>query len=290
MILDPSKISTSEVQLFLQHIVAPRPIGLVSSINKAGQVNLSPFSFFNLFSSNPPIVIFSPARRVRDNTQKHTLENVLEVPEVVINMVSYDMVQQTSLASTEYHRGINEFTKAGLTEEKAQIVKAPMVKESKAKLECNVIEIKELGKKGGAGNLVICEVLMIHIQNEVLDAEGHPNPSKLQQVARLGGDWYTKVNDQSLFMVPKPNKHIGMGIDALPAYIRNSEVFTGNDLAQLANATSIPEIDHNFTNEDLTIRLDTENKADKSQLHRLAKKYLSHQDLETAWQLLLREK
>ncbi|RYY14044.1 MAG: flavin reductase family protein, partial [Chitinophagaceae bacterium] len=169
MTIDFKALTTPEIQNYLQHAIAPRPICFASTIDKAGNVNLSPFSFFNLFSSNPPIVIFSPARRVRNNTTKHTLENVSEVAEVVINIVDYDMVQQTSLASCEYERDINEFTKAGFTEEKATLVSPPMVKESKIKLECKVKEIKALGTEGGAGNLVICEVLVMHVDDGILD-------------------------------------------------------------------------------------------------------------------------
>jgi flavin reductase (DIM6/NTAB) family NADH-FMN oxidoreductase RutF len=169
MILDLKDLKPAEKQYYLQHVVAPRPICFASTMDKAGHVNLSPFSFFNLFSSNPPIVIFSPARRVRDNTTKHTLQNVLEVPEVVINIVTYDMVQQTSLASCEFPKGANEFVKAGFTEEPATIIRPPMVKESKVKMECKVIEVKPLGTEGGAGNLIICEVLRMHIDDSLLD-------------------------------------------------------------------------------------------------------------------------
>ncbi|MBK6378799.1 MAG: flavin reductase family protein [Chitinophagaceae bacterium] len=252
--LNLKDIKPADVQNYLQHAIAPRPICFASTIDKAGQVNLSPFSFFNLFSSNPPVVIFSPARRVRDNTTKHTLQNVLEVPEVVINMVDYDMVQQTSLASCEFAKGINEFIKAGFTEEKATLVKPPMVKESKVKLECKVLEVKPLGTEGGAGNLVICEVLCMHIDESILDADpsttdqGLPkiDQTKLHLVARLGGDWYAKIDRTNLFKVAKPNTQLGIGIDALPESIRKSTILTGNNLGQLANVHEMPFVDPAF--------------------------------------------
>jgi len=188
MVFDLSELTTPEKQYYLQHVVAPRPICFASTIDKEGNVNLSPFSFFNLFSTNPPIVIFSPSRRVRNNTTKHSLENVMEVPEVVINIVSYNMVQQASLASCEYPRGTDEFIKSGFTKEPASLVKPPMVKESKAKMECKVLEIKSLGAQGGSGNLVICEVLRMHIDDDLLVDNKKFDQTKLEHVARLGGD------------------------------------------------------------------------------------------------------
>src|SRR5258705_8476873 len=205
MILDLKDLKPAERQHYLLHVVAPRPICFASTIDKEGNVNLSPFSFFNLFSYNPPIVIFSPSRRGRDNTTKHTLQNVLEVPEVVINIVDYDMVQQTSLASCEFVKGCNEFEKAGFTMEAATIIKPPMVKESKIKLECKVNEVKPLGTEGGAGNLIIAEVLVMHIDEGILNAEGKIDQTKIHHVARLGGDWYCKVDATNLFKVEKPN-------------------------------------------------------------------------------------
>src|SRR6187551_767119 len=205
MILDLKDLKTAEKQYYLQHVVAPRPVCFASTIDKAGNINLSPFSFFNLFSSNPPIVIFSPSRRVRDNTTKHTLENVMEVPEVVINIVTYEMVHQVSLASCEYPKEMNEFEKAGFTSEPATLVKPPMVKESKVKMECKVIEVKPLGTEGGAGNLVICEVLRMHVDESILNADGTMiDQRKLHHIARLGGDWYCKVDENNLFHVAKP--------------------------------------------------------------------------------------
>ncbi len=278
-------------QQWLQHAVAPRPVCFASTIDKEGNVNLSPFSFFNLFSSNPPIVVFSPARRVRDNSTKHTLENVLEVPEVVINIVDYDMVQQTSLASCEFPKGTNEFIKAGFTQEAASLVKPPMVKESKVKMECKVVEVKPLGNEGGAGNLVICEVLRMHVDDSILNAEGTMiDQRKLQLVARLGGDWYCKVDEQSLFHVAKPNTQLGIGIDALPETIRNSAVLTGNNLGQLANVHDYPTVDATFEDERLKNIIQyfsiNPDEMDK-ELHTYAKELLDAGKVTEAWQVLL---
>src|SRR5215204_1557260 len=234
MILDLQELKPSEKQYYLQHVVAPRPVCFASTIDKNGAVNLSPFSFFNLFSTHPPIVIFSPSRRVRDNTTKHTLQNVLEVPEVVINIVTYDMVQQTSLSSCEYPKGTDEFIKAGFTKEAATVVRPPMVKESKVKLECKVIEVKSLGETGGAGQLVICEVLKMHLHDSLLNEDKKIDQTKLELIARLGGDWYCRVTKDSLFSVPKPNTKLGIGIDSLPESIRFSKLLTGNHLGMLA--------------------------------------------------------
>lgn len=296
MILDLNNLSPVEKQYYLQHVVAPRPICFASTIDKAGNVNLSPFSFFNLFSSNPPIVVFSPARRVRDNTTKHTLQNVLEVPEVVINIVTYDMVQQTSLASCEFPKEVNEFVKAGFTEEPATLVRPPMVKESKVKMECKVIEVKPLGTEGGAGNLVICEVLRMHIDDSLF-ADPSPNAQgkkldqrKINHVARLGGDWYCVVNETNLFQVEKPNTQLGIGIDALPATIRNSKILSGNNLGQLANVHDLPLIDPSFDDDHLKqiIQYYSINPEDmERELHSYAKKLLDEGKLNAAWQVLL---
>ncbi|HEY0749676.1 MAG TPA: flavin reductase family protein, partial [Chitinophagaceae bacterium] len=211
MIFNLSELKPAEKQYYLQHVIAPRPICFASTIDKEGKVNLSPFSFFNMFSSNPPVCVFSPARRVRDNTTKHTLQNILEVPEVVINIVGYEMVQQASLASCEYPKGVDEFEKAGFTKEPATIVKPPMVKESKVKMECRVMEVKSLGEGGGAGNLVICEVLRLHIADEYLDTDKKLDQRKIDLVARLGADWYCRVSPDNLFQVAKPNIQLGIG-------------------------------------------------------------------------------
>lgn len=290
MTLDLKDLKTGEKQYYLQHVIAPRPICFASTIDKGGHVNLSPFSFFNLFSSNPPIVVFSPARRVRDNTTKHTLQNVMEVPEVVINIVTFDMVHQTSLASCEYPKDENEFIKAGFTEIPATIVKPPMVKESKVKMECKVIEIKPLGTEGGAGNLIICEVLRMHIDDSLLDENKKIDQRKINHVARLGGDWYCKVDETNLFMVPKPNTESGIGVDALPETIRNSKTLTGNNLGQLANVNSLPEVDPSFYDDNLkNIVLYYSLNPDEmeKEIHRYAKKLLEENKIREAWQVLL---
>jgi flavin reductase (DIM6/NTAB) family NADH-FMN oxidoreductase RutF len=290
MILDLKDLKPAEKQYYLQHVIAPRPICFASTINKEGKVNLSPFSFFNLFSSNPPIVIFSPARRVRDNTTKHTLENVLEVPEVVINIVTHDMVQQTSLASCEFPKGVNEFIKAGFTEEPATIIKPPMVKESKVKMECKVIEIKPLGTEAGAGNLVICEVLKMHIDDSLLDINKKMDQRKINHVARLGGDWYCVVNESNLFQVEKPNTQIGIGVDALPPAIRDSKILTGNNLGQLANVNELPVIEPSFDDahlKEIILYYSINPDEMEKELHTYAKKLLGEGNVREAWQVLL---
>ena len=290
MKLNLSTLSPFDVQSYLQHAIAPRPICFASTIDKEGNVNLSPFSFFNLFSSNPPIVIFSPSRRVRDNSTKHSLQNVMEVPEVVINMVDYNMVQQMSLASCDFAKTENEFIKAGFKEEAATLVRPPMVKESKVKFECKVLEIKALGTEGGAGNLVLCEVLAMHIDESILDSDNRIDQTKYNLVARLGGDWYCKISNENLFKVAKPNIKIGIGIDSLPAAIRNSKILTGNHLGQLANVDELPVIDAAFENETLKqivqyfnldpLEMETET-------HKLAASLLNNGDTIAAWQVLL---
>lgn len=290
MIFELKDLSTVEKQYYLQHCIAPRPICFASTIDKDGKVNLSPFSFFNLFSTNPPIVIFSPSRRVRDNTTKHTLENVLEVPEVVINIVDYDMVQQVSLSSCEYPKGVNEFIKAGFTEQPASLVKPPMVKESKVKMECQVTEVKSLGTEGGAGNLVICEVIRIHIHDSLLDADKKMDQRKLHHIARLGGDWYCVVNEQNLFQVEKPHTQLGIGIDALPLSVRNSQILTGNNLGQLANVHEYPIIDPSFDDSHLkqiVLYYSINPEEMEKELHTYAKTLLDKGKVKEAWQVLL---
>lgn len=283
-------LSTIEKQYYLQHIIAPRPICFASTIDKEGNVNLSPFSFFNLFSTNPPIVIFSPSRRVRDNTTKHSLQNILEVPEVVINMVTYDMVHQTSLASCEYPKGVDEFIKAGFTKEKAKLVKPPMVKESKARLECKVLEVKPLGTGGGAGNLVICEVLYLHLDDNLLTAEKKFDQTRLELVARLGGDWYCRISKENLFRVTKPNTELGIGIDALPESIRHSKFLTGNNLGQLANVHQLPVIHPSFDDTHLKniIQYYSINPTEmEKEIHLYAARLLDEGKVQDAWQVLL---
>ena len=288
--IDISTIPVMEKQQWLQHAIAPRPVCFASTIDQQGNVNLSPFSFFNLFSSNPPIVIFSPARRGRDNTTKHTLENVLEVPECVINIVDYAMVQQMSLSSCEFPKGVNEFVKAGFTEQPSTRVQPPMVKEAKIKLECKVNEVKSLGENGGAGQLVIAEVLCMHVDESILGDDGKIDQQKLELVARLGGDWYCKVDRTNLFKVPKPNTQLGIGVDQLPDSIRNSSVLTGNHLGMLGNVHAMPDIDASFSDDRVKnifqyyavspTEMETE-------LHKYAAELLNAGNIEKAWQVLL---
>jgi len=288
--LNLSTLKPADVQNYLQHAIAPRPICFASTIDKDGHVNLSPYSFFNLFSSNPPIVVFSPARRVRDNSTKHTLQNVLEVPEVVINIVDYDMVQQMSLSSCDYDKYTNEFQKAGFTEEKSTLVRPPMVKESKIKLECKVNQVIPLGTEGGAGNLVIAEILMMHIDESVLNADNKIDQTKLDLVARLGANWYARVNADNLFEVPKPNLNLGIGFDALPASIKNSAILSGNDLGMLANVSEMPFVDPTFHDDTLKniIQYFSINPDDmEKELHNYAKKLLQNHQVDAAWQVLL---
>lgn len=240
MQLSLDQLSPTEAQQWLQHAIAPRPIAFASTCNAAGQVNLSPFSFFNLFSSNPPIVIFSPARRARDGSTKHTLQNVLEWPEVVINICNYAMVQQMSLASCEYPAGVDEFVKSGFTKAPSVLVRPPRVLESPVALECRVNEVKSLGDGKGAGQLVIAEVLLMHVHDEVLGSDGKIDLVKMQHVARLGGDWYCRTGPENLFTVPKPHTRLGIGVDALPPAIRLSKVLSGNHLGMLANVHELP--------------------------------------------------
>ncbi len=288
--LDLKNLKPADVQNYLQHAIAPRPICFASTVDSEGNVNLSPFSFFNLFSSNPPIVVFSPARRVRDNTTKHTLENVLAVPEVVINIVDYEMLQQVSLSSCEYPKGINEFVKAGFTEQKATVVRPPMVKEAKIKLECKVNQVIPLGTGGGAGNMVVAEVLVMHIDESVLNSEGKIDQRKLDLVARLGGNWYTRANADTIFEVEKPNTQLGIGVDALPDSIKNSKILTHNHLGQLANVHEYPFVDATFNDERLKniIQYYSINPDEmEAELHRYAAELLNTGKVSEAWQILL---
>lgn len=284
-------LKPAERQNFLQHAIAPRPVCFASTIDKEGNVNLSPFSFFNLFSSNPPVIVFSPARRVRDNTTKHTLENILEVPEVVVNICDYSMVQQVSLSSCEFPKGVDEFVKTGFTKELSQIVKPPRVKESPVQMECKVLEVKPLGTEGGAGNLIIAEVLLMHINDSVLNGgKTMIDQTKLHHIARLGGDWYCKVDGASLFKVEKPNIHLGIGVDALPENIRNSKILTGNNLGQLGNVHEMPFVEPSFTDDKLKniIQYFSLNPDEmERELHAYAKQLLDEGKVHEAWQVLL---
>ncbi len=284
-------LSAAETQSWILHAIAPRPIAFASTIDKNGNVNLSPFSFFNAFSSHPPVVIFSTARRVRNNTSKHTLENIMEVPEVVINICDYDMVQQMSLTSCEFPKEVDEFVKAGFTKQEALHVRPPMVQEAKVKLECKVIEIKSLGNEGGAGQLIIAEIICIHADENILNNEGTMiDQRKLHHVARLGGDWYCTVNENDLFTVAKPNVRLGIGFDALPGSICRSNILSANNLGQLANVHELPDIDASFEDEALKniIQYYSINPDDmENELHRYAKKLLDNGRVSDAWQVLL---
>ncbi|MBB6328594.1 flavin reductase (DIM6/NTAB) family NADH-FMN oxidoreductase RutF [Algoriphagus iocasae] len=292
----PKDLAPVEFHALLQGSVAPRPIAFVSTIDAAGNVNLSPFSFFNLFSTNPAILVFSPSRRVRDNTTKHTLENVLEVPEVVIHVVHFGIVEQMSLASTEYEKGVNEFKKAGFTEVPSLEVKPPRIKEAHVAFECKVNEVKSLGETGGAGNLVICEVLVSHVNEAILDDSGVIDPRKLDAVARLGGNWYSRANGDSLFQIPKPLRTKGIGIDQIPDEIRNSSILTGNNLGRLGNVESLPmESDveeYSLRQEIREIRLRFVNDVESwlDHIHLLAKEKLELGEVEEAWLILLQKR
>ncbi len=283
-------ISLAAAQNFLQYSVAPRPICFASTIDKDGSVNLSPFSFFNLFSTNPAVIVFSPSRRGRDNTTKHTLQNILEVPEVVVNIVSYHMLQQVSLSSCEFPKEVDEFIKTGFTKEPSQIVKPPRVKESPVQLECKVLEVKPLGTEGGAGNLVIAEILMMHINENILDENGNIDQKKLDLAARLGGNWYTRANASTIFEVEKPNTHVGIGVDYLPENIRNSKILTGNNLGQLANVSETPFVDPAFEDDKLKNIFQyyaTDPEEMENELHLYAKELLDKGKVKEAWQVLL---
>ncbi|MBO9729061.1 MAG: flavin reductase family protein [Chitinophaga sp.] len=290
MQIDPSQLKTVELQAYLQGAIAPRPICFASTIDADGRPNLSPFSFFNVFGSNPPTLIFSPSRRVRDNTVKHTLENVYATKEVVINVVNYAMVQQTSLSSCEYPTGTNEFEKAGFTPLPSEKVKPFRVKESPVQFECIVKQIIETGQEGGAGNLVICEPVMIHLNENILDAAGKIDPHKIDLVARMGGDYYCRASGNAVFEVAKPNTQLGIGVDALPATIRNSTILTGNHLGQLGNVHEMPTIDAAFYDDHLKNIIQyysvTPEEMDK-ELHRYARKLLDEGKVSAAWQVLL---
>lgn len=294
--IDPKSVSTAEFHGYLLGAVAPRPIAFASTVDKNGNVNLSPFSFFNAFSANPPILIFSPARRVRDNTTKHTLENVQEVPEVVVNIVNYGIVQQMSLASTEYDQGVNEFQKAGFHEIASQKIKPPRVAESPASFECKVNEVIALGNEGGAGNLIICEVVLAHFDDAIFDKNGKIHPENLDAVARMGGNWYSRASGESLFEVPKPLTSKGIGIDQLPDEIRLSHVLSGNDLGILGNVESLPPEamvwEFAFEPEVSAILENFEdNSTDmEDELHKLGKNYLESGEVEKALKVLLQTK
>ena len=284
---DPKALSPAKLQAYLQSAVAPRPIAFASTIDNEGNPNLSPFSFFNVFSSNPPILVFSPARRVRNNTTKHTLNNVQAVKEVVINVVNFDLVQQASLSSTEYPDGTNEFEKAGLTMLKSDVVKPFRVAESPVQMECKVNDVIALGTEGGAGNLVICEVVKLHISEEVLTEEGHIDQEALDLVARAGGSYYSRAKS-GFFEIPKPLTTLGIGVDAMPEHVRESMILTGNNLGMLGNVEKLPtKIEVEQFVADISQRYPNIKEASHREKHKLAQNYLSYGDVESAWKILL---
>lgn len=285
--INPNEIPAAKLQGYLQSSVGPRPIAFASTISSDGTPNLSPFSFFNVFSSNPPVLVFSPARRVRDNTIKHTLINCNDTREVVINVVNYGIVQQMSLSSTEYPDGVNEFLKSGLTMLESDVVKPFRVAESPVQFECKVNDIISLGTEGGAGNLIICEVVKLHISENILDESGNIDQEKIDLVSRMGGNWYSRSN-QGLFEIPKPLATLGIGVDNIPDFIKESDIFDGNDLGMLGNIEAIP------TEEEIAIFVAQNfsvkgilSAADETKIHQKAKEYLNKQDALSAWKVLL---
>lgn len=290
---NPKDKTVPELMNYLQAGVAPRPIAFASTVDKDGNANLSPFSFFNIFGSNPPTLIFSPARRVRDNTIKHTLENVKEVPEVVINVVNFAMVQQASLSSTEYGKGVNEFLKAGFTPLESETVRPFRVKESPMQMECEVKQIIETGDGGGAGNLIICEIKRVHISEDVLDDKGQIDQHKIDLVARLGGNWYARASGNALFEVAKPLTTLGIGVDALPQSIRLSSVLTGNDLGRLGNVERLPDADEvsDFIQsgraDEICRELGYSSGEMGPRAHEIAHQLLEKERVEEAWKVLL---
>lgn len=285
--IEPKDVSVGKLHQFLLGAIGPRPIAFASTLDEKGRPNLSPFSFFNVFGSNPPVLIFSPARRGRDNTTKHTFENAKKTDEVVINIVNYDIVQQMSLTSTEYAEGVNEFEKAGLSMLKSDLVKPFRVAESPVQFECKIKEVVETGAEGGAGNLIICHVVKMHIQEEILDENGYIDQYKIDQVARMGGNWYTRAR-MGMFEVPKPLSTLGIGVDSIPQKIRNSKVLTGNDLGKLGNVEALPEngeIEAFLKNNSEDAELVKNGNEEK--IHKQAQAYLEKDQPEAAWKILL---
>ena len=281
--INPKEISTKKLHSYLLGAIAPRPIAFASTVDIDGNPNLSPFSFFNVFGANPPILIFSPARRVKNNTTKHTLDNALATKQVVINVVNYAIVQQMSLSSSEYPEGINEFKKAGFTMLPSDTIKPFRVAESPVQFECKVNDVIFTGDKGGAGNLIVCEVVKIHISNQVLADDGSIDQHKIDLVARAGGSFYTRARD-GFFEIPKPITTLGIGVDVIPAEIRNSKILTGNNLGLLGNIEQLPtqEAVDNFGKEHPKfIGLETTKK------HTFVQEYLKNNDVESAWKVLL---
>jgi len=285
--INPNEISVAKLHGYLLGSVAPRPIAFASTVDVEGNPNLAPFSFFNVFSANPPIMVFSPARSVRDNTTKHTLDNCINTKEVVINVVNYDMVHQMSLASTAYAQGVNEFEKAGFTMLKSEKINPFRVAESPVQFECKVTEVVALGKEGGAGNMIICEVVKVHIQENILDIEGRIDQHKLDLVARAGGSLYSRAKE-GFFEIPKPITTLGIGVDAIPEHIKNSTILTGNDLGMLGNVEQMPTKEEVAAFEKQTMeRCPHILKASKEDIHKKAQDYLEKGDIATAWKILL---
>lgn len=290
--INPSEISVPKLHHYLLGAVGPRPIAFASTIDKNGNPNLAPFSFFNVFSANPPILVFSPARSGRTNETKDTFNNMKEVAEVVINIVNYDIVEQMSLASSPFDKDINEFVKAGLTPIASETIKPFRVKESPVQFECKVNEIIELGQNGGAGNLVICEVLRMHINENILDENQAIDQHKIDLVARMGGNWYCRANENSMFEITKPITTIGIGVDAIPTDIKNSTILTGNDLGKLGSVEALPnETDVNdyklIELSDIFVELEDNQIKLEQELHKIAQKLLSKNNIEDAWKTLL---
>ncbi len=285
--IDPKETKSALLHSYLLHAVAPRPIAFASTIDKEGRPNLAPFSFFNVFSSNPPVAIFSPARSGRTGQTKHTFDNAKAVPEVVLNVVTHKMVQQMSLASSEYPKGVNEFEKSGFTMLASEMVKPFRVKESPVQMECRVREIVELGQSGGAGNLVICDILLIHIREDVLGLDKMIDQEKIDLVSRAGGNWYVRASGDALFEITKPITTLGIGVDALHTSIRNSKVLTGNNLGQLGNLEKLPSGEELDAFRKTALFNSLGKGEDEKNVHLQAKKLLDHGDVSDALKLLM---
>ena len=295
MHIDPKELTPSKLHDHLLSAVAPRPIAFVSTVDNEGNVNLSPFSFFNVFGSNPPIMIFSPARSGRTGATKNTHDNVKEIPECVVNIAHYDMLYQMNLAAGMYPKGTNEFAKSGLTPVASETVKPPRVGESFASFECKVINVIETGEHGGAGNLIVCEVLMIHIADSVLDSDGSIDPLKMNYIARMGKQNWCRVGVENMFTMPgfKMANELGMGFDLLPEGIRKSKYLSGNDLAQLAASDKIPTEKELFEMRDVAEVQIVVNKYGhdfdlfEKEMHLLAKQEIYQHNVWLAWKMLM---
>lgn len=285
--IDPKEVPTPKLHAYLLGAIGPRPIAFASTVDEGGRPNLAPFSFFNVFSANPPVLIFSPARRVRNNTTKHTLENVLATHEVVINVVNHAIVQQMSLSSTEYGEGVNEFKKSGLTALPSEIVRPFRVAESPVQFECKVTKVEALGEDGGAGNLIFAEVVKLHIDKSIVNDQGGIDQHKIDLVARMGGNWYSRANE-GMFEVPKPLSSLGIGVDRIPAAIRNSKVLSGNDLGMLGNIEQLPSEKEvaEFVESHMEIRTLLSG-GEREKIELKAKVFLEKKEVLAAWKVLL---